>query len=143
MALAIRDFSIEQGSTFILQFDLKDDDGIPLQTVSGSSIGNYSFRMKCIRSKYGGLTGNLLNISTNTLLESNSSPDFGNSADGFYLFSDHPGRVKFVISDTTTSSIKYGRHDYDIEIVNTKIGGGIEVTKVFVGKMTFTAEATN
>jgi hypothetical protein len=142
MALALRDFTVEQGSTFVLQFDLKNDDGTSLNTVVGENLGSYSFRMKCLRSKYGGLTGTLLDISNTSVLSTYYDADAGNTRDGFYVFSDFPGRVKFVISDVTTSTIKHGRHDYDIEVIDTK-GSGVEVTKAFVGKMTFDAEATN
>lgn len=141
MALATRDFSIEQGSTFVLQFDLTDDDGTPLTTTVGGNLASYSFRMKCIRSKYGGNTASLLNISNTSVLPSGSASDRGYTMDGFYVLAGVPGRVKFVISDITTAAVKYGRHDYDIEVVDTK-ETGVEVTKAFVGKMTFVAEAT-
>jgi len=147
MALASRDFTIEQGSTFVLQFNLLDDDGYPLKTVVESSpgihaIGKFSFAMKCRKSKYGGLTATLLDISGVTMLGTAASSEDGYTRDGFYVFAGTPGKVKFVISSTTTSSVKYGRHDYDIEVVETKTNG-VENTKGFVGKMTFEAEATN
>ena len=147
MALASRDFTIEQGSTFVLQFNLLDDDGYPLKTVIEPSagiyaIGKFSFAMKCRKSKYGGLTATLLDISGVTMLGTAASSEDGYTRDGFYVFAGTPGKVKFVISSTTTSSVKYGRHDYDIEVVETKTNG-VENTKGFVGKMTFEAEATN
>ena len=147
MALATRDFTIEQGSTFILQFNLLDDYGYPLKTVVEPSagtyaIGKFSFAMKCRKSKYGGLTATLLDISGVTMLGTAASSEDGYTRDGFYVFAGTPGKVKFVISSTTTSSVKYGRHDYDIEVVETKTNG-VENTKGFVGKMTFEAEATN
>lgn len=147
MALASRDFTIEQGSTFVLQFNLLDDDGYPLKTVVEPSsgihaIGNFSFAMKCRKSKYGGSTATLLDISGVTMLGTAALSDDGYTRDGFYVFAGTPGKVKFVMSSATTSSVKYGRHDYDIEVIETKTGG-IENTKGFVGKMNFEAEATN
>lgn len=145
MALASRDFTIDQGSTFLLQFTLTDDDGIAIPTVTGGTaspqIGKFSFGMKCLRSKYGGLTGSLLNISGVTMLGLSASSDAGNTRDGFYVFAGVPGKVKMVISSSTTAAVKYGRHDYDVEVSETKTSG-TEVTKAFVGKMTFIAEAT-
>jgi hypothetical protein len=147
MALASRDFSIEQGSTFVLQFNLLDDYGYPLKTVTETSpgsyaIGKFSFAMKCRKSKYSGLTATLLDISGVTMLGTAASSDDGHTRDGFYVFAGTPGKVKFVISSPTTSSVKYGRHDYDIEIIETKTTG-VENIRGFVGKMTFEAEATN
>ena len=147
MALALRDFTIEQGSTFVLQFNLLDDYGYPLKTVIESSpgvygIGKFSFAMKCRKSKYGGLTATLLDISGVTMLGTAASSEDGHTRDGFYVFAGTPGKVKFVISAPTTSVVKYGRHDYDIEIIESKTSG-VENTKGFVGKMIFEAEATN
>lgn len=142
MALESRDFTIEQGSTFILQFELTDDDGVALPTVVGNSIGNYNFAMKCRKSKYGGSTATLLNISGVTLLGTAASSSDGNTRDGFYVFASYPGRVKFVISSNTTDDIKYGRHDFDIEVIETK-NSGVEITKALVGKFDVLAEATN
>lgn len=147
MALASRDFNIEQGSTFVLQFNLLDDDGYAIKTVTETSpgayeIGKFSFAMKCRKSKYSGLTATLLDISGVTMLGTTASSDVGNTRDGFYVFAGTPGKVKFVISAATTSSVKYGRHDYDIEIIETKTNG-VENIRGFVGKMTFEAEATN
>ena len=142
MALASRDFTVEQGTSFILQFNLLDDYGCPLHTVNGLTMGNYSFSMTCRRSKYGGITANLLYVTGVTLLGPSASVDAGNTRDGFYVFANNPGQVKFVLSSNSTASVKYGRHDYDIDVVETK-ASGLERTRLFVGKMTFDAEAAN
>lgn len=142
MALENRDFTIEQGSSFILQFDLTDDDGVSLATVVGNSIGSFSFAMNCRRSKYGGLTMPLVDISGVTMLGTAASPDQGNTVDGFYVYRGLPGRVKFVLSSTTTASMKFGIHDYEIDVRETK-ASSTQNTKAMSGKITVLAESTN
>jgi hypothetical protein len=147
MALALQDFSIEQGSTFVLQFDLKKDDGTALPTIgaTGNPVnfvqGNYSFRMKMRKSKYRGNTA-ALSISNTTVLGLNSPSYAGFTADGFYLVSPTIGRVRLVLSAETTAALKYGDYAYDIEAVDSS-SGAEEVTKVLLGKLEVIAEATN
>lgn len=148
MALFTQDFSVDKGSSFILQFDLKRDDGSQLDTLVGGigsppslyELNTYSFRMKSIISKYGTKTP-VLDIDNVSIIQVSEDDNTGNTADGFYLYGSPMGRVKFVISSDTTSTLKYGAYHYDIEVVNTKTGG-IEITKALAGKFTVIAEVT-
>lgn len=147
MALVDQDFTVDQGSTFILQFDLKKDDGTPLVTTTTdqyayySSLTNFLLRMKIRKSKYGSATL-VLGITGNYVLQSNVDSTTGNTVDGFYFDSENLGRVKFVMSSETTADIKAGKYFYDIEVVETK-GTGTEVTKAFSGRLDVDAEVTN
>jgi hypothetical protein len=147
MSLANQDFTVEQGSTFLLQFDLKQDDNNALQTTqtnqytATSSATNISLRMKIRKTKYNNSAA-LLGITYNAVLQNNAASTEGTTVDGFYLDSENQGRVKFVISSETTASLKHGKYFYDIEVVETKTGG-TEVTKALSGRMDIEAEATN
>jgi hypothetical protein len=148
MALFTQDFSIDKGSSFILQFDLKRDDDTALDTLVGGTgsppssyaLNTYSFRMKTIISKYGTKTP-ILDIDNVSIIQATEDASTGNTADGFYLYGSPMGRVKFVISSDTTSTLKYGTYHYDIEVVNTKTGG-TEITKALAGKFNILAEVT-
>jgi hypothetical protein len=150
VALVEQDFTIEQGSTFILQFNLTQDDGKPLtlaDSIGGStlySIGRYRFRTKFRRSKYRGESS--FSLSSTTLLQLDET-DNGNTMDGFYIITETPGTVRLVLTPPTTEDIKYGKYFYDIEAVNYFIDSdgntaGEEVTKVLSGRMAVIAEAT-
>jgi hypothetical protein len=147
MALVDQDFTVDQGSTFILQFDLKKDDNTPLVTTTTdqyaalSSLTNFLLRMKIRKSKYGTATL-VLGITGNYVLQSNVDSTTGNTVDGFYFDSENLGRVKFVMSSETTADMKSGKYFYDIEVVETK-GTGTEVTKAFSGRLDVDAEVTN
>lgn len=147
MALVDQDFTVDQGSTFILQFDLKKDDGTPLVTTTTdqytftSSLTNFLLRMKIRKSKYGSATL-VLGVTGNYVLQTNVSDITGNTVDGFHFDSENIGRIKFVLSSETTSNIKHGKYFYDIEVVETK-GTGTEVTKAFSGRLDVDAEVTN
>lgn len=148
MALVEQDFVVEQGSTFVLQFDLKNDDNTALATTatnqytSTSSATNISLRMKMKKSKYGTAAA-VLGITANSVLQINSESIQGNTTDGFYFDAENQGRVKFVISSTTTETLKHGKYFYDIEVVDTKNNGTVEVTKALSGRMDVQAEVTN
>lgn len=147
MALSLQDFTVDQGSTFVLQFDLKKDDGTPLPTIGATGnpvnfiAGDYSFRMKLRKTKYRNDTP-ALSISNTSVLGLNSAANAGFTADGFYLVSPNIGRVRLVISSATTAALKYGEYAYDIEAVLGPTGAE-EVTKVLLGKMEISAEATS
>lgn len=146
MALVDQDFTVDQGSTFILQFDLKKDDDTPLVTTTTdqyallSSLTNFLLRMKIRKTKYGAATL-VLGVDDNYVLQSNIESTSGNTVDGFYFDSENLGRIKFVLSSTTTASLKHGKYFYDIEVVETK-SSGTEVTKAFSGRMEIDAEVT-
>lgn len=147
MALVDQDFIVEQGSTFLLQFDLRNDDNTALTTTirnqytATSSAANISLRMKVKKSKYG-TSPAVLGITANSILQVNSESTDGNTVDGFYFDAENQGRVKFVISSITTAALKHGKYFYDVEVVNTKTSG-IEVTKALSGRMDVQAEVTN
>jgi hypothetical protein len=146
MALLVQDFLVEQGSTFVLQFDLKKDDNTALTTTQTnqltaiSSATDITLRMKVRKTKYGTNTP-ILGITYNAVLQNNAESTEGNTFSGFYLDSENQGRVKFVISSDTTASLKHGKYFYDIEVVQTK-ASGVEVTKALSGRMDIEAEAT-
>lgn len=148
MALADQDFVVEQGSTFILQFDLRNDDNTALVTTvtnqytATSSTTNISLRMKVKKSKYG-TSSPVLGITANSVLQANTQSTDGNTVDGFYFDAENQGRVKFVVSSTTTAALKHGKYFYDIEVVDTKGNGGVEVTKALSGRLDVQAEVTN
>jgi hypothetical protein len=96
--------------------------------------------MKTIISKYGTKTP-ILDIDNVSIIQATEDASTGNTADGFYLYGSPMGRVKFVISSDTTSTLKYGTYHYDIEVVNTKTGG-TEITKALAGKFNILAEVT-
>ena len=148
MALVDQDFIVEQGSTFVLQFDLRNDDNSTLTTTTTnqytatSSAANISLRMKVKKSKYGTAAA-VLGITANSVLQANTESTEGNTIDGFYFDAENQGRVKFIISSTTTAAMKHGKYFYDIEVVDTKTSGGVEVTKALSGRLDVQAEVTN
>ena len=143
MALSEQDFTIDQGSSFIMRFDLLKDDNSGLITIIPGATPNtyvantYSFRIKLKKTKYNSTVA----LSINNLIVIDNETD-GNNVDGFYLITSTLGRVKLVISSNTTSNIKHGKYFYDIEVVDTKPNGGLEVTKVLSGRMEILAEVT-
>ena len=148
MALARQDFTVDQGSSFILQFDLLDDNNVPLKTVVEDSqslgtfsLGDFSFSMQGRITKYRGATAAFGITGSPTLITLNDVDSTGNTVDGFYVFANRPGRVKMVMTHETTSALKHGKYFYDIEVSETKTGG-TEVTKALIGRMTIDAEAT-
>lgn len=146
MALLEQDFTIEQGSTFLLEFVLRNDDNTPLgltvqnRNVSNEFlIGEYSFRMKMRKSKYRGTSTYSL---SNTSVLQVGDKDLGKTADSFYIISEDTGKVWMLISPSSTSAIKHGKYFFDIEAVKGSTASE-EVIKVLSGKFVVTAEATN
>jgi hypothetical protein len=146
MALMEQDFTIDQGSSFILEFNLQDDANgfLPLTTSNSaipgtSQIGRYTFRTKFRKSKYRGDV--MFSLSTMNILQNATEDTRGRIADGFYVFAEHPGKVRMVISPATTSSMKYGKYFYDIEVVSG-LAGSYEVIKALGGRMNINAEVT-
>jgi hypothetical protein len=146
MALVEQDFTVEQGSSFIMEFDLLKDDNTALSLVTPSpdgvntfQLGKYSFRMNFRKSKYRGTSA--YGISENSVIQVGDEDTEGRTADGFYLIANHPGRVRMVIKPSSTASIKHGKYFFDIEAVAGTTGFQ-EVTKVVAGRFEVTAEAT-
>lgn len=151
MALSVQDFTIEQGASFILEFELKNDDDSPLGLSVASDIGvntydlgKYSFRMKMRKTKYGCLTcvgAVAYSLSTNSIIQVGDDDTDGRTADGFYVIAGTPGKVRMTISPSSTTTIKHGKYFYDIEAVSGTTGS-YEVTKVLSGRMVVNAEVT-
>ena len=151
MALTVQDFTIEQGASFILEFELKKDDDTPLGLMTASpngvntyDLGIYSFRMKLRKTKYGCLTcigAVAYSLSENGIIQVGDDDTEGLTADGFYVIAGTPGKVRLTINPTSTAAIKYGKYFYDIEAVSGTTGS-FEVTKVLSGRMVVNAEAT-
>jgi hypothetical protein len=147
MALYAQDFTIDQGSSFILQFQLTDDNNNPLALAVADPLrpgmfltNNYFFRAKIKKTKYR--TGSeYFDIAANSLLQPGNR-EGGEATDGFYIISEDKGTAKMVISAASTAGIKYGKWYYDIEVVQTK-GGGLEVTKVLTGRINIEREVTD
>lgn len=148
MALVRQDFTIEQGSSFILQFDLQDDTDSAIKTVKEDasspgtfSVGDFEFSMQARLSKFRGTTAAFGVSGSPSLITLNDTEKKGNTMDGFYVFASRPGRVKMVLTPSTTAGVKHGKYFYDIEVRETK-ATGTEVTKALIGRMSIEAEAT-
>jgi hypothetical protein len=144
MALVDQDFSIEKGTSFILEFQLTKDDGNPLPLTSQTgynqyAIGDFSFRTRFCKTKY--LPCASYTLSGTKVLQIGEETT-GKTADGFYILAAKPGYARMVLSPSTTSSLKFGRYFYDIEVVNGNAGRH-EVTKVLGGTITFEKDSTN
>ena len=144
MALTNQDFTIEKGASFILEFELTKDDGTSLELAklngyNSYELKDYSFRTQFRKSKYRGITA-IYTMSTTNLLQIDEE-QMGRTTDGFYVIASKPGYVRFVLTPSTTASIKYGDYFYDIEVVRGTTGN-YEVTKALSGRMSIQEEAT-
>ena len=142
------DLDIEQGSTFVLEFQIFDDQltAVDLLTVSYDETGtktynieDFSARMKIKKSKYRdtilytcGLTGNFVTQPTSTQ---------GFVQDGIFFMGGNTGFARLVITAATTATFKYGKHFYDVELVEN-IGSDEVVTKILKGVLNISAEST-
>ena len=147
MALLEQDFTVEQGSSFIMEFELLNDDKTPLGLVVGSTggvntfdLGKYSFRMNFRKSKYRGTSA--YGLSSTSVIQVGDEDTDGRTADGFYVIANSTGKVRMVMSPPSTAGIKHGKYFFDIEAVAGSTGFE-EVTKVISGRFAVTAEATN
>lgn len=144
MALQEQDFTIEKGSTFILEFQLTKDDGTALELAKLNAynqygIGNYSFRTKFRKTKYK--SGNpAYSLSTVDVLQIDDE-QLGRTADGFYVIASKPGFVRFTMSPASTASIKHGKYFYDIEVVEG-VTGNYQITKALAGRISIEEEVT-
>jgi len=132
------DYLLDQGSTFVLEFKMYDED---LQSVSllNNQTPLYSFRMKLRKTKYRGVSLFGLTEAATFVVPSGTTPDF--TSNGFYLVEGNTGFVRFVITSDTTASFKPGMYFYDIEAVQSLTGGNV-VSKVLSGKFDIDAEST-
>jgi len=146
MALVDQDFTVEQGSSFIMEFNLLNDDSTALNLVVPTAnevntfdLGRYSFRMNFRKSKYRGTSA--YGISNTSVIQVGDEDTEGRTADGFYVIANSTGKVRMVMKPASTAGIKHGKYFFDIEAVAGTTGFQ-EVTKVIAGRFEVTAEAT-
>jgi len=148
MAALNVDLTIEQGSTFVLEFQVFDDLLEPLSLLDSSinelgireySIADYNMRMKIKRSRYRDPELYVSGTAANYVIQPVSSLGF--TADGIYFVGGQTGFVRLVISAETTASFKAGRYFYDLELIKN-IGNHEIVSKLLDGKLEIDAEAT-
>lgn len=142
------DLSLEQGSTFVLEFQIFNDQLEPLDALN-SEIGNngaieyslddYTMRMKIKKSKYRDPV--LLTLGTTATYVFQPGDTSGFVQDGFFFLGGSTGSVRLVLSADTTAAFKPGRYFYDVELIRGVSGGEI-VSKVMNGKIEIEAEST-
>jgi hypothetical protein len=142
------DLSVEQGSTFVLEFQVFDEELNPLEFLSSSinqfgtkvySLSDYRARMKIRRSKYTNSVIYTCGTTSNFVTQPGSTLGF--VTDGIYFVGGSTGFMRVVMTADTTDSFKAGRHFYDIELVQSVTGGNI-VNKILSGKVEIEAEST-
>jgi hypothetical protein len=106
----VRNIVIDQGSTFSLTITVTDFTDTPI------NLTGYTLRSQ-LRKSY-----------------------FSNTFTAFTVTSPAPldGEIKLALTATTTSSLRYGRYVYDVEIVSPTN----EVTRVLEGIVTVNPEVT-
>ena len=121
------DITAEQGSTFGLNMNYKDDDDNPI------SLTGYNARMQVRRSQ-----------TTSLILLSGDAHNPGDT--NITLKVEDPGaalptgNVQVDILAGTLSSIPAGNHVYDIELITG--GTGTSVTRLLEGRFIVTPEVT-
>ena len=137
------DYRIEQGSTFVLEFQVFDDELVPLDflTYNGSiySLGPYRMRMKIRRTKYRDSTVFTCGTTQNFVLQPGDTHEF--TTDGFYFLGGNTGIARLVVTSDTSNGFKPASHFYDIELVKTLAGGDV-VSKLMDGRIDLDAETT-
>jgi len=142
------DLSLEQGSTFVLEFQVFTDDLQPLSILNSSinefgtlvySLDDYRARMKIKKSKYRDPVLFTLGSTATQVFQPGSTQGF--VQDGIFFLGGNPGFMRMVISSDTTTTFKAGRYFYDVELVQLVDGGEI-VSKLMAGKFEIEAEST-
>jgi hypothetical protein len=148
MAALNADLAIEQGTTFVLEFKLYNDqlEIVPLLTSAinneGSveySMSNYRMRMKIKKSKYRTPVLYSAGTTMNFVVQPGSTEGF--IRDGFLFVGGSTGSTRMVISSMTNESFKPGRYFYDVELVEL-VGSDEIVSRILEGKFEIDAEAT-
>jgi hypothetical protein len=143
MASLNADYRIEQGSTFVLEFQVFDDDLLPVDMLSYDgttySLGDYRLRMKIKRTKYRDSLVYSCGITQNFVIQPSETHQF--TTDGFYFLGGSTGMVRFVITADTTIGFKAANHLYDVELVKD-MGNGTITSKLMMGKIDLDAEST-
>ena len=115
------DLSVEQGSTFVLEFQVFDEELNPLEFLSSSinqfgtkvySLSDYRARMKIRRSKYTNSVIYTCGTTSNFVTQPGSTLGF--VTDGIYFVGGSTGFMRVVMTADTTESFKTSRHFYDI-----------------------------
>ena len=142
------DFSIEQGSTFVLEFQVFTEDLQPLSLLNSSindfgrtvySLDDYRVRMKIKKSKYRDPVLFTLGNTATYVFQPGSTLGF--VQDGIFFLGGSTGFMRMVISSNTTTTFKAGRYFYDVELVQLVDGGEI-ASKLMAGKFEIEAEST-
>jgi hypothetical protein len=148
MAALNIDFSVEQGSTFVLDFQVFDDLLSPVELLSSAinqsgsveySFNQYRLKTRLKRSRY--TTPILLGMGTTMNYITQPGDTAGFYTDGFFMIGGQTGQVRMVMSSDTTAAFKAGRYLYDVELIET-VGNGTVVSKLLTGKFDIDAEAT-
>jgi len=147
MAALNIDFTIEQGSTFVLEFQVFDDLLQPLGMLESYvddfgtllyDFTNYKARMKIKKTKYRTPELYVCGTTMNYIVQPGSTAGF--VSDGIYFVGGSTGSMRVVITSDSTASFKGGRYFYDLELVEDD--GGEIVSKLLSGKFEVEAEAT-
>lgn len=142
------DLSIEQGSTFVLEFQVFTEDLQPLSLLNSSindfgstvySLDDYRVRMKIKKSKYRDPVLFTLGNTATYVFQPGSTLGF--VQDGIFFLGGSTGFMRMVISSNTTTTFKAGRYFYDVELVQLVDGGEI-ASKLMAGKFEIEAEST-
>lgn len=141
------DLALEQGSTFVLEFQVFDDELNPLELLESYVDENgttkyqftdFSARMKIKKSKYR--TSELYSSGTTMTYITQPGSTAGFISDGIFFLGGSTGHMRIVITSDTTTSFKPGRYFYDLELVES--ADGEIVSKLLGGKFEIDAEAT-
>lgn len=142
------DLSLEQGSTFVLEFQVFNDELEPLNLLTsytdefGSteySLDDYRVRMKIRKSKYRDPV--LCSVGTTANYSYKTGSTLGFVQDGFFFLGGNTGFMRLVLSADTTATFKAGRYFYDMELIRL-VDGGEMVSKILSGKIEIEAEST-
>jgi hypothetical protein len=142
------DLSLEQGSTFVLEFQVFDDELQPLDFLNSDinefgtrvySLDDYRLRMKIRKSKYRDPVLHSFGNTATYVFQPGSTQGF--VQDGFFFLGGSTGFMRMVLTADTTATFKAGRYFYDIELVRL-VDGGELVSKIMNGKMEIDAEST-
>lgn len=148
MASLNTDLTIEQGTTFVLEFQLFNDDlevvslldeGINASGSVEYSLDKYRMRMKIKKSKYRDPVLYSAGTTMNYITQPGSTAGF--VQDGFFFIGGSTGSTRMVISSDTSEDFKAGRYFYDVELVEL-VGTDEVVSRILEGKFEVDAEAT-
>ena len=141
------DLALEQGSTFVLEFQVFDDLLSPIELLEAYVDENgttkyqftdFSARMKIKKSKYRTPELYVCGTTMNYITQPGDTAGF--ITDGIFFLGGSTGHMRIVITSDTTATFKAGRYFYDLELVEN--AGGEVVSKLLGGKFEIDAEAT-